>query len=145
MENLFDPTSPAFRSDPYAAYARLRAHGGLYAHPAGIMRVATNHETVSYVLKNPEVFSSSPMGGQQPASGRSGQLVPGAGSLIGQDPPVHTQQRNIVSRGFTPRRISALEPRIRAITEDCLSRVQDEKACDLTRDVANPVPVTIGS
>src|SRR5436305_13748103 len=35
------------------------------------------------------------------------------GSLIFEDPPAHTVHRSLLSRVFTPRRVSALEPKIR--------------------------------
>ena len=34
--------------------------------------------------------------------------------LIGMDPPQHVKYRRLVQRGFTPRMVAKLEPRIRA-------------------------------
>jgi cytochrome P450 len=47
-----------------------------------------------------------------------------------------------VNRGFTPRRIAALEPRIREITRRALDRI-DPGGFDLVRDLAVPLPVTV--
>ena len=36
--------------------------------------------------------------------------------LLGMDPPEHTRLRGLVNRGFTPRQVARLEPRIRALS-----------------------------
>jgi cytochrome P450 len=41
-------------------------------------------------------------------------------SIIGMDPPRHVRFRTLIAKGFTPRRIAALEPEIRAITRRLL-------------------------
>jgi cytochrome P450 len=48
-----------------------------------------------------------------------------------------------VNRGFTPRRIAALEPRIREITRHCLDALNGSGEIDLMRDFAVPIPVTV--
>lgn len=61
----------------------------------------------------------------------NGEQDPGIGqSLISEDPPVHTQQRSIVNRGFTPARIAALEPRIQAIAEELFPSFESRGHCD---------------
>ena len=64
-------------------------------------------------------------------------------ALISADPPDHTRLRHLVNRGFTPRRIAALEPRIREIARDCLDAVEGREEIDLMRDFAVPLPVTV--
>jgi cytochrome P450 len=66
-----------------------------------------------------------------------------ARSLIGADPPVHGPLRNLVNRGFTPRRIAALEPRIRAIARDALNALEGERESDLVARFFMPLPVTV--
>ena len=51
-----------------------------------------------------------------------GQVPPGVFSIIGMDPPAHTKLRNVISRGFTPRRIAALEDEIRGSRSTTSSR-----------------------
>lgn len=64
-------------------------------------------------------------------------------ALISADPPDHTRLRHLLNRGFTPRRIAELEPRIRQIARDCLDRVEGREEIDLMRDFAVPLPVTV--
>ena len=67
----------------------------------------------------------------------------GKRSMVSADPPDHTRLRHLVNRGFTPRRIAALEPRIREIARDCLAALGDRNEIDLMRDFAVPLPVIV--
>ena len=142
MSVLFNPASPEFQRDPYPVYAELRRETPVYRHPAG-MHVVTGYTEVLRVLKTPDVFSSSAMGGTAPRIEADGSMRPGRGALIGLDPPAHGEQRRIVSRGFTPRRIAELEPRIRAIAEEFVAKFVHTGACDLIGDLGSPMPVTV--
>jgi cytochrome P450 len=48
-----------------------------------------------------------------------------------------------VNRGFTPRRIAALEARIREIATGLACRLGDRGECDLIADFAAPLPATV--
>ncbi len=101
-------------------------------------------DEVSHVLRHPEIFSSEVMGGSQPeVMNNEGDIAPTSGSLIAHDPPEHTRQRNIVNRGFTPRRIAALEPKIRKNAEELFAAFENRGECDLMEDFANPLPVSV--
>ncbi len=103
----------------------------------------SRHADVSYVLRHAERFSSRPMGGPPPGSESDDrELAPTSGSLIGVDPPEHRQQRGIVNRGFTPRRIADLEPQIRKIADELVSGFEQRGECELMAEFANPLPVS---
>ncbi len=59
--------------------------------------------------------------------------------FIGMDPPRHDRLKMLFQAGFTPRRIAAHEPAIRAIVTDVLGRLDGRDECDLVSDVAQPV------
>jgi cytochrome P450 len=59
------------------------------------------------------------------------------------DPPKHTRLRKLVSKAFTPRAIAAWRPRIEAVTEELLDRVEKRGEMDLVADLALPVPATL--
>jgi cytochrome P450 len=101
----------------------------------------SRHADVVHVLQHAELFSSSPMGGPPPDSMEEADLAPTSGSLIGVDPPEHRQHRGIVNRGFTPRRIAALEPHIRQSANELVSRFEEQGECELMEAFANPLPV----
>jgi cytochrome P450 family 130 len=45
--------------------------------------------------------------------------------FVMQDPPVHTEFRKLVSRGFTPRQVEAVEPKVRVALTELLARCPD--------------------
>ena len=59
--------------------------------------------------------------------------------FIGMDPPRHDRLKMLFQAGFTPRRIAAHEPSIRAIVVEVLDRLEGRESCDLVTDVAQPV------
>jgi cytochrome P450 len=66
--------------------------------------------------------------------------------FIGMDPPKHDWLKMLFQAGFTPRRIAAHEPAIRAIVTNVLDRLEGRDSCDLVTDVAQPaVSRVIGS
>ncbi len=166
----FDPFSEEHRTDPYPAYAELRRHAPVHRIEKSGAWAVSRYADVSFVLRHPELFSSSAMRnmmttGLTGASGATGMGLAGADalrlgellrtlpmdvmevvrarSLIAADPPVHGPLRNLVNRGFTPRRIAALEPRIREIAQASLQGVQEKGELDLVGDFSIPLPVTV--
>ena len=66
--------------------------------------------------------------------------------FIGMDPPKHDRLKALFQAGFTPKRIAAHEPDIRAIVRGVLDRCRVARRCDLVADVAQPaVSRVIGS
>ena len=63
--------------------------------------------------------------------------------MITKDPPEHTRLRKLVSKAFTPRMVSQLEPHIRTITNELLDAVMDKGVFDLVQDLAYPLPVIV--
>jgi cholest-4-en-3-one 26-monooxygenase len=59
--------------------------------------------------------------------------------FIGMDPPKHDRLKMLFQAGFTPRRIAAHEPAIRAIVVEVLDRLAGATHADLVTDVAQPV------
>jgi cytochrome P450 len=60
-------------------------------------------------------------------------------SLFDREPPEHTRLRGLVSKVFTPRRVEALRPFVRALAEQ---RIQ-AGVRDLVVDLAEPIPVAV--
>ncbi len=101
----------------------------------------SRYEDVTEVLRHPEIFSSKAMGGMEDPEAE--QFHPTQGSLIGIDPPEHTDHRAIVNRGFTPRRIAAMEPRVRKLADELISAFFPRRRCDLVEEYSNPIPVAM--
>src|SRR5262249_59338069 len=70
------------------------------------------------------------------------EWMPG-GQLRSEDPPRHTAIRNLVNRGFTPRRIAMWEPRLREFTRECVNEMRQADEVDLMAALAMPLPVRL--
>lgn len=140
MNIRYDPFSPAVRENPYPYYEELRRYAPVYQVEGAGLWVVSRFDDVVFVVKHPELFSSAPMNFQ---AAREGLFSAGAATIIGADPPVHTRLRTLVNRGFTPRRIADLEPRIRAIGAELVAGLRGRQEVDLTADLSIPLPVIV--
>ena len=133
----FNPFDTAVRQNPYPSYAEMRREDPVHRmDPMGFW-IVTRYQDVQYVLKNPQLFSSEGMAGPQ-------GLQPGVvRSIITMDPPDHGPYRTLVSRAFTPRMISALEPRVREITHQLLSGIAHKAEFDAINGLALPLPIRV--
>ena len=67
------------------------------------------------------------------------------GSIIFEDPPTHELHRGLLSRVFTPRRIAAIEPKIRAFCATTLDPLVGTGGFDFIHDLGAFMPMrTIG-
>jgi cytochrome P450 len=133
----FNPFDPAVRQNPYPQYAELRREDPVHRMDAMGFWAVTRHQDVQYVLKNPQLFSSEGMAGPQ---GLQGGVIR---SIITMDPPDHGPFRTLISRAFTPRMISALEPRVREITHQLLSGIGHKTEFDAINGLALPLPIRV--
>jgi cytochrome P450 len=65
----------------------------------------------------------------------------GGRSMIMMDPPEHVQHRRMVAPGFTPQRLDALTPKIRARARDILDGLRNETEYEFISKVAAELPV----
>lgn len=65
----------------------------------------------------------------------------GGRSMIMMDPPEHVQHRRMVAPGFTPQRLDALTPKIRARARDILDGLADQTEYEFISKVAAELPV----
>jgi cholest-4-en-3-one 26-monooxygenase len=130
------------RGVPHDWFTYLRRNAPVYKHPEpdgpGFW-VITKHADVCAVGKDARTYSSDQeRGGVVGLEERPGQEeFQGAGKLmLTMDPPDHTRYRKLVNKGFTPRMINQLEPRIRSICERIVDDVVARGGCDFVVDVA---------
>ncbi|GAA3211267.1 cytochrome P450 [Actinocorallia longicatena] len=146
-----DLNDPDFVADPYPVYAWLRDVEPVHYSAANDLWLVSRYDDVLAVLRDAPGFSSdlgkaglddNPFNPAIRIPRRLARLLdrlPPVRTLLTSDPPHHTQLRRKVAKAFTPRRIAALEPRIREITE----RLVDDLDDDLVRDVASPLPTIV--
>ena len=127
--NLTD--SSFYAGDPYPTYRWLRQHAPVYWDAASRLWVLSRYDDIVQVSKASDTFSVSE--GVLPDSDT---IV----SIICMDEPRHTRLRKLVNRGFTPRMVGMLEPRIRALTAEILVAVAPHVTCDLCLLYTSPSP-----
>jgi cytochrome P450 len=142
---LFNPLSPDYIRDPYPSYERLRTLDPVHLTAFGNFLVS-RHAEVSLVLRDKRFGkdfterSSRRYGPQimeEPVFQSMGHW------MLQQDPPDHTRLRGLVVKAFTARRVEDMRPRIQAIVDDTLDRVEKLGHMDLIEDFAFRLPVTV--
>jgi cytochrome P450 len=99
----------------------------------------SRYADVDFALRNPQLFSSASW-----VSTMQGDLNdPKFPWIIGLDPPDHTRLRKLANKGFTPRLIRALEPRVQTITQELIRAMKRRRECDLVVALSAPLPVTV--
>lgn len=134
------PANPAIRlldgrfyaDDPHPHYRWMREHAPVYwDDDAGIWGVA-RHADVQHASKHPERFASDQ--GSRPDA-------PSIPSMINLDDPLHRRRRELVNRGFTPRRVKEHEPFVRRVCRDLIARVKERETFDFVEEIAAPLPL----
>jgi cytochrome P450 len=133
-------SDPAFYADdPHPAYARLRATDPVHWHDDGDFWALSRHADIVAVSRDPVTFCSSR--GVLMEDRKRG--VMGADSILFLDPPRHQQLRNLVTKGFHPRQVSALEPRIGELTDQLLDAIEPGQTVDWVETVAVQLPILV--
>jgi cytochrome P450 family 142 subfamily A polypeptide 1 len=118
--------------EPHDAYAWMRRHAPVYYDEANDLWAAASYAAVKHASVDTESFSNA--GGIRPK-------FPPLPMMIDFDAPEHVRRRRLVSEGFTPRRVRAMEDRLRRVCDSILDRVCEQGACDFVKDVAAPLPI----
>src|SRR3954447_4210372 len=138
---MLDPYAYEFHDDPYPTYTQLRADAPLYHNPERNFWALSRHADVVDAFKDSTRFSSADGVSLDPAA--TGPQAERTSSFLAMDPPRHGRMRALVSRGFTPRRVADLEPRIAELTRGYLAQVDDE--FDFVTDLAGKLPMDVVS
>ena len=129
----YNPLSPALRANPYATYEELRRKDPVHRMRLQDGWVLTDYADVDMVLRDSRRFGNA---------GRDFGYIPQV-SMLDLDPPEHTKIRALVSHGFTPRSVAALEPRIREMVDGLLHNLDSKPRFDLIAEIAFPLPVIV--
>jgi hypothetical protein len=60
--------------------------------------------------------------------------------MVMQDPPVHTEFRKLVARGFTPRQVEAVEPKVREFVVERIEGLRSNGGGDIVAELFKPLP-----
>jgi cytochrome P450 family 142 subfamily A polypeptide 1 len=123
-----------FGREPQDAFAWMRAHAPVYHDEANDLWAAASYAAVKQASVDTESFSNA--GGIRPK-------FPPLPMMIDFDAPEHVRRRRLVSEGFTPKRVRALEDKLRLICDSILDGVCEQGSCDFVRDIAAPLPIIV--
>jgi cytochrome P450 len=138
----YDPYNVEINADPYPTFRRLREEAPLYYNAPYDFYAVSRFDDVERGLTDRQTY----------ISGRGAILelikaniqVP-SGVLIFEDPPIHTIHRSLLSRVFTPRKVAALEPKIREFCARSLDPLVGGRRFDFVADLGAQMPMrTIG-
>jgi len=136
---IYDPYSRPFQEDPYPLYKHFRDEEPCTYNPDMDFYALFRFEDVWDATLDWETISSS----YGPSLENRGQIPGEVMSIIGMDPPRHTRLRNIISRGFTPRRMAALEDEIRTIAKGYLEPLAAQREFDFEQEFAVKFPMDV--
>src|SRR5690625_2703504 len=109
-ELVLDPYNYDFHEDPYPYYRRLRDEAPLYRNDELQFWALSRHADVLQGFRNSVALSNAYGVSLDPISRTldAHKVM----SFLAMDDPAHLRLRALVSKGFTPRRIRELEPRV---------------------------------
>ena len=137
----FNPLSDDYFDDPYETYRWLRDEAPCYHNEAMGFWALSRFEDCVTAHRDWRTFSSEH--GltldqlTDPNNSAKGQ------SIIMMDPPAHDRMRKLVSRAFTPRAITRMEPIAQEIITGLLDEVDGRDEFDAVVDFAGPFPIEV--
>ena len=138
----YDPYDVDINADPYPAFRRLREEAPLYYNEQYDFYALSRFEDVERAYLDPKTYISG--------RGAILELIKAnitfpPGVLLFEDAPIHTVHRGLLSRVFTPRKVAALEPKIRAFCARSLDPLVGSGEFDFIADLGAQMPMrTIG-
>ncbi len=138
----FSPYSYEIHEDPFPTYRELRRQAPVYRNDDLGFWALSRYEDVIAAFKDPLTFSNAQGVSLERSSSGDATAV---ASFLAMDPPRHDHMRGLVSRGFTPRRVADLEPRVRQLTAQYIDQFAQRGRCDFIQDFAGKLPMDVVS
>ncbi|MGV0787486.1 cytochrome P450 [Mycolicibacterium sp. XJ2] len=144
-EIVLDPYDYDFHEDPYPYYKRLRDEAPLYRNDELGFWALSRHQDVLQGFRNSTTLSNKFGVSLDPAS--RGPHASKTMSFLAMDDPDHLRLRTLVSKGFTPRRIRELEPRVTEIAvqhlDVMLDKARSNETVDYVGEFAGKLPMDV--
>ncbi|MBO0882530.1 MAG: cytochrome P450 [Mycobacterium sp.] len=136
----YDPYDVVLNADPYPMFRRLREEAPLYYNTQHDFYAFSRFNDVDKSLVDHGTFSS--------ARGAILELIKAnldipPGMLIFEDPPIHDVHRKLLARMFTPRKIHALEPKIREFCAQAMDPLVGRGRIDFVADLGARMPMKV--
>jgi cytochrome P450 len=145
-----NPRDPDFFSDPYRAYAAIRAVAPAFFWEDYGFWCFARHADVSALFRDRRfgrqiqpLMSRAELDWPEPKPHLEPFDALERHSILELEPPEHTRLRNLVNRAFVSRRIEKLGPQIAALAHERIDAVADQGSADLIAEFAGPIPVAV--
>ncbi len=142
----YDPFDYEIDADPYPTFRRLRDESPLYYNEKHAFYALSRFDDVEACERNWTTYLSgkgSVLEVIQAVTQMGVEIPPGI--ILFEDPPAHTSHRGLLSRVFTPKRMNAIEPQVRAFCAATLDPLVGSGGFDFIADLAAEIPMrTIG-
>lgn len=136
-----DMSAAGFRSDPYPALARERAHHPVAWHEASASWLVFSHEHCNTVLRDRRFgriwVDREPVERFEPFN------LLHRHQMMENEPPAHTRLRRKVSSAFARGHIERMRPRVQVLGRKLLDEVAEAPEFDVLADFAEPLPVLV--
>jgi cytochrome P450 len=146
-----DLAAPAFKADPYPAFAHLRACDPVHQYRSSGGQstwLITRYAEADLVLRDARfvkdrqhVFSSEDRPHTPTVAAAAGDLM--NMSMVDFDPPDHTRLRSLVNPFFAPQQMELRRERIQAIADELIDTVEGKGSMDLIEEFAYPLPMRV--
>jgi cytochrome P450 len=143
--------------DPYPFYEWLRSHGPVWREPYHDVVMVTGFAEAMSVYNDPKTFSSCntvsgpftkwpvPLEGDDISEiiEEHRDVLPFSDQLPSFDPPVHTEQRGLLLRLITPKRLGENEEFMWRLADQQIDEFHDRGTCQFVHDYANPFTLLV--
>jgi cytochrome P450 len=136
----WNPYDRAIYASPYEAYRRLREEAPIYHDEEHDFFAVSRYEDVKRVLRDRETFTS--LRGDLLELLKADFEMP-SGMFIYEEAPEHTIHRGLMTRVFTPKRMAALEPAMRAYCAAALDPFLGEGKFDFVANLGAEMPMRV--
>jgi cytochrome P450 len=136
-----DLTDPAFVSDPYPTFTRLRHETPLLWHAPTGQYLALTYALCNGVLRDRRFgrlwHDKEPGERFEPFNNLH------RNQMMENEPPDHTRLRSLVAKAFARGHVERLRPRVQELAGALLEKVAEAGEFDLIEDFAEPLPVAV--
>jgi cytochrome P450 len=136
----YDPYDFEIDTDPYPIWKRMRDEAPLYYNDKYDFYALSRFDDVEKGLVDWETYGSGR--GSVLEIIRADIEMP-SGMFISEDPPMHDLHRGLMSRVFTPKKMSAIEPQAREFCARCLDPLVGTGGFDFVRDLGAQMPMRV--
>ncbi|MGH3349284.1 MAG: cytochrome P450 [Nocardioides sp.] len=132
------PTAESW-ANPWEMYAALREHDPVHHVARRDYWVLTRHEDVFAAVRDHETFTSTQgLTTEYDELARIG--LADNPPMVMTDPPAHTAFRKLVNRGFTPKQVEDITPRVTRFVSERVEEIRAAGGGDIVERLFKPLP-----